>query len=282
MPVGGARAGTRRFGTRASRTALGALVAAVALLVSVLAPPAMSQNPPQGVGLAITPLFPPLVTVGDQDVPAQLVIANNSFGVGPVTLGQITLNPSCGDPSAFTCVLPDPGVFDLSATAVGVSGACAGVTFAITGPDPGGTYVFVPNTPVVLQPTGQPNSTCVIAFTFDVLKAPTIDAAAGVPGRQTRQFATVTGTAPAVVNGTPTTRVGTGTGTSIVTVALAEPTLTTFATRNATLPQPISDTATVTGPAGPLSPPGPSPSPSSGPTTRPAPGPRSSPARAGP
>ena len=48
----------------------------------------------------------------------------------------------------------------------------------------------------------------------------------------------------------PTILFGAGVGTSITTVALATPMITTFATQAATLPQGISDTATVTGPVG--------------------------------
>lgn len=237
-------------GTQSWRAVFGALGAAVALLLSILAAPAGSTNHEQGVGLAVRPLFPPSVTVGDEDVPAQLAIANNSTGVGPVTLGQIILNPSCGDPSPTPCQLPDPGVFDLSATAAGVGGACTNVSFTITGPEANGQYQFVPAEPVVLQPPGNANSNCFIAFTLDVVKAPTMDANSSAAGLQTRQFAAVTGSGTAVINDQPTTMSGTGTGTSITTVAQATPQINTMATPNATLGQPVSDTATVIGPTG--------------------------------
>ena len=206
----------------------------------------------QGVGLGIVPVFPNAVTVGDQNVPASLVITNLSQNVGPVTLGTITLDPSCADPTAFTpCQVPELGVFDLSDTAVGTGGACLGVTFIVVGPDASGQYVFVPSEPVVLQPPNAGDTdTCRIGFTFDVLRVPSIDADPPTPGVQTRQFATVTGSAPAFVAGQITTLFGTGTGTSITTVLPAQPLIVTVATPTATLGQPISDTATVTGPAG--------------------------------
>ena len=62
------------------------VAAVIGLLFSVVAaPPSVSQEVNQGVGLGIAPVFPNMVTVGDH-VPAELVITNLSEGVGPVTL----------------------------------------------------------------------------------------------------------------------------------------------------------------------------------------------------
>lgn len=48
-----------------------ALAAVVVLLISVLFAPA-AVSAVEGIGLAVAPLFPPMVAVGDAAVPAQL------------------------------------------------------------------------------------------------------------------------------------------------------------------------------------------------------------------
>jgi uncharacterized repeat protein (TIGR01451 family) len=93
---------------------------------------------------------------------------------------------------------------------------------------------------------------CELEFFFSVPKAPTIDAAPAVELLQTGHFATASGTALTLTDPIAP-RFGGGLGTSISTILLAAPEINTVATPAATLPQPISDTATVTGPlAAPL------------------------------
>ncbi len=85
----------------------------------------------------------------------------------------------------------DPGVFRLSATAVGQAGtSCAGSTFNVVLIDATtGQVQFNPSAPVVLT---SPSGSCTVDFTFDVLKTPTKDAGAAA-GVQTDQVAGATG-----------------------------------------------------------------------------------------
>jgi hypothetical protein len=181
------------------------------------------------------------VIVGQTGVAAQLSIINNSTGVGPVTLTQITLNPSCLD---LLCATPDLGVLQLSATGFGVAGVCNAVSFTIT-PGLSGAYVFTPAIPVVLTPPSilDDLDTCLINFSFNVLKVPALDAAASA-GLQTRAFATTSGNGLTLL-AEPLD--GTGTGTTITTVGLRETALTTRASGPIAIGQPIGDTATLTG-----------------------------------
>ena len=124
--------------------------------------------------------------VGDTNVPASITISNESTAPengGSVTLTDINLVPSCGTafggppnnecPAGFT----DPGVFDLSATGTGVSGPCAGRRSTSSRSSASGQVEFIPVGPaVVLTAPNTANDTCVIAFTFDVIALPDIDA----------------------------------------------------------------------------------------------------------
>src|SRR5206468_3574559 len=98
------------------------------------------------------------------------------------------LNPSCQDsggnqpqgsgpsPCAAGTSEPRPNpalpVLALNpASTVGTT--CPGGPFVISGPDAEGDYVFTPTTgPVTLAGVGQPGSSCVIAFTFNVIQRP--------------------------------------------------------------------------------------------------------------
>ncbi len=178
---------------------------------------------PAAANTALSPpaTFPSSVTVGDTDVPAMLTIINTSTppeSAGNVTLTDIQLVPSCGTSFGVApdndcpAGLSDPGVFALSATGTGVSGPCAGQTFNIVQNSATGQVTFIPVGPdVVLTPPGTANDTCEIAFTFDVVGLPDIDAS-GAPGLQTNTLTFAAGIA--AVNGTP----GTGTSAGVVTV----------------------------------------------------------------
>ena len=90
-----------------------------------------------------------------------------------------------------------------SVTATSPNGTPTGALGCLlaAGPDAAGRYVFVPSSPVVLDPPGQPGSSCVLGFTFTVLKMPAFDALPANPGVQTAHVATVTA---------PTTRTSPG------------------------------------------------------------------------
>ncbi len=128
------------------------LVAFLGLLVGSLAL-AQPASALAGVGLGVTPLYPAQVTVGQTNVAAGLVIQNQSFGVGPVTLTSITFNPACKDTAPGSCALPDLGVISLSASGTGpMADACSGKTFTIAGPDVNGrgcSYVACGAAPVL-------------------------------------------------------------------------------------------------------------------------------------
>ncbi|MCA1683537.1 MAG: hypothetical protein LC708_00155, partial [Actinobacteria bacterium] len=200
------------------------------------------------------------VKVGDVMKFATVTVRNNSDGpeaAGDVLVSQITLIPSCGttNPGDTACLQPgaaDPGVFTLVGPFTGEAGtACAGRTFSVSTIDATtGQILFTPNsipgdgTNIRLSPFGTANDTCRIDFFFNVNKVPK-DAVPG-DGPQTRQFVTATGTS--VVTGTQ----GTSTGSGLLTVNAATPTIQTAVTA-ASVPigTPISDTATIAGGGGP-------------------------------
>jgi hypothetical protein len=146
---------------------------------------------------------------------------------------------------SLDCSPPDPGVFALSSTASGTAGACAGRTFTVTAPDANGRSLFVPSGGlVVLATPGQATSSCTIAFTFSVLKAPTIDAQPAA-GLQTAHVGTVTGSGEA---GGGLTGVGTARALQTSNVNRALPTLVTQASPPVGVGGALSDTATLSGP----------------------------------
>ncbi len=214
---------------------------------------------PQGVGFGVTPTFPASVTVGQTNLAASLQIVNTSTppeDAGTVTLSSITMTPACGNPvpSGGDCAAAsaDPGVFQYSATGVGVAGtAAAGMIFNITITNPAtGQVTFTPTGgPVVLSQPGSPNATARINFTFSVLKTLTKDSSPATPGLQTAPLGFATGTAS--VNG----NTGNGSGTATITVLLSAPTLSTTATATGKVGTAINDTANL----GAATPPGPAP-----------------------
>jgi hypothetical protein len=237
----------RRDGGRQGKGAGGRLTGRWLLLVPALlilfsAAPATAQV--LRVELSVSPQFPTVVTVGQAGLPAKLSMVNSAtVGGVPVAITEITLNPSCGSVS-LDCSAPDPGVFALSPTATGTSGACLGRTFTVTPPDANGRSVFVPNAPFDLQPPGQADSTCDISFTFRVLKAPTLDAQPSA-GLQTAAVATVTGSAKLDPN---VSGVGVARGLQTVNVGKAQPTVVTTAIGAQAVGGTIVDTAAVSGP----------------------------------
>ena len=199
-----------------------------------------------GMGASATPTFPTAVVAGATGVPASITLKNdntdpqvssticNLGDLPPCPAGGtagITLIPSCGQLVGFTECDPvgaDPGVFQLSPTAIGQAGtACADMGFNVQ-LIPGsifGMYRFTPESSQhVVLPT--PGSVCVIEFTFDVLEVATVDQNPGVPGQQTVQV--VANTQRDNAQGSLLTGSGRGTSTG-TTVARATPTLATTA-----------------------------------------------------
>lgn len=152
---------------------------------------------PTGVGGADIPSFPGgnVVQVGQSGVPGRMTIINLSDGIqatGDVQLSNIKYTPSCATTTP-TGICPfadvDKGVFTVSATASGTTGACAGVTFTVSQSDATtGELVFTPPAPIILSQPGGANDRCVIDFTFGVNKLPK---ASSLPAGQTRVLSRV-------------------------------------------------------------------------------------------
>ena len=224
------------------RARWGAVLGAFLLLVAATVAPAPAQTSP--VELTVDPLFPPSITVG-QTGQAQLQIRSvGTNGSMPVELTGITLNPACGSLS-LACDVPDPGTIAISPTATGSAGACAGRAFTVTGPDPEGRYVFVPSSPVVLEPPGQPGNTCLLTFSFTVLKMPAFDVLPASAGSQTAHVATVTGSGRM---GLDLTGQAVGRGLQTSTVLRAQPSISTRASGPVAAGGSVSDTATLSSP----------------------------------
>jgi hypothetical protein len=232
-----------RLRTRAIRLEAGFLVACAALL-------GLASAASAGVFFGAGPNLPSPLVVGQTGVPATYTITNLSNGAEAslnVALGTITLVPSCGTQSITSADCPpanaDPGVLTLSPTGTGAAGACATTSFTTSVVDATeDKYQFIPSTPVVLGPPGSPTASCVIDFTFSVLKVPTQDAASAVAGIQTEQAAFASGIATDNVHGG-------GLGANEVTVNKAPLTISTVAAILAN--HTFSDTATLaSAPAG--------------------------------
>ncbi len=213
------------------------------------------------VGLSAAPSIPSgnSLRVGQSAVLETLTISNQSSppeDTLPVTLGTITLVPSCTTfPSGADCPpgRTDPGVLRLSATGVGEAGtACAGTTFTIAVVDAlQGKVQFTPSAPVVLGPaSGSGNTTCVIDFTVDVVRMPAGDANPDASGIQTEQAGFAQGTATDQVTGS-------GSSSNQVTVSPgALPIATQVAPPAIGVGSPFQDTATLSPTAGAATPTG--------------------------
>jgi hypothetical protein len=241
--------------TRALRCSVA--IVAIPLLIAF----AGSGTAEAGLGASATPTFPTTVTVGNTGLAASIQLQNLNTppntsstvcNVGdplPCPVGDlgITLIPSCGQLGAFSaCSVGDPGVLQVSATALGAPGtACAGMTFTVTMIDPAfGRLRFAPppGTHVQLSAPGSPGAICRIDFTFDVLKSPTIDQDPATPGSQTVQVVDNT-----QHDGGSITASGRGTSNG-TTVQRATPTIATTPTQ--TIPVgsgQLADAATVSG-----------------------------------
>ena len=232
--------------------------AAAALACLTLAPAAAQA----GVGASAVPTFPTEATVGNAGLPASVELRNTNtdvnathtntvcnFGDSFQCIGSpgITVIPACGQLGADSdCTAPDPGVFRISDTAAGQAGTeCAGMVFDVALADPAtGRVRFTPQggAHVTLDGAG---SICRIGFTFTVLKTPTIDQNAGVPGIQTIQIADNTQFAGFLTAFARGSSFGT-------TVHRAAPVIATMASPNIPLGGQLADTAVVSGLVNPV------------------------------
>ncbi len=237
------------------------LLGLVAVSLSVVL--AWSGSADAGLGASAAPIFPGVVTIGNTGLPVSIQLRNNNSAPNtsdtnvvcntgdpsPCPAGEpgITLIPSCGMLGIDSVCTPagaDPGVFQVSAGAVGRAGtACAGMDFDIKVLDPAfGRLVFIPQAGghVVLAGLG---SMCQIDFTVEVLKVATVDQNPGLPGQQTVQVVDNT----QYVVGTTITASGRGTSQG-TTVLRATPTIPTTASANFVIGAgALSDNATVAG-----------------------------------
>jgi hypothetical protein len=235
---------------------------AVALAVGALALlPGLAQAASVGTGQIA---FPTQVTVGQTGIPGSITLSNENSGADQGNANEvcnasdpsppcapsepgIQLVPTCKQVASGACTGAgyDPGVFQLSSQGVGRQAtACAGVLFAITPVDPtSGTLRFDPlpaGTHVTLPAAG---SSCVIDFTFGVLKMPTGDQnpfAAGVQTAQTLR----------AVQSTPASSLNSLiqiTSNIAPTVVRATPAIATTASPGIRLGGQLSDQATVSG-----------------------------------
>jgi hypothetical protein len=209
----------------------------------VLATPAFA-----GVGGSVVPDYPTPVTVGQTGLAATLTITNGSTGANTtenVSVSNISHAPSCGSTANTTCQLAnaDLGVFAVHNGMGRVATACAGTTFTASAPDASGNVIFTPSVPVVLGPSSGPlsGSQCIIDFTVDVLKVPTIDASAAA-GVQTDELSS------GQFLGQTSGLNGTGSGSTQTTVNKASPTVSTvLSTTTAMTGTSVHDTATLSG-----------------------------------
>jgi LPXTG-motif cell wall-anchored protein len=147
------------------------------------------------------------------------------------------------------CPAPDPGVFALSATGTGRVGTdCAGQTYAIAPISAATGEVRFTGPAITLKasdPQTRVGGTCIIDLTVDVVKAPAIDGDPLTPGIQTYQLVNSAGWHTELNN------TASCCGSSHTTVVPASPALTTQASPPITLGGQITDTANLTGGAGP-------------------------------
>ena len=237
------------------------LCATLALLGVLALAPGVAQA---GVQARSGPNFANTVTVGQTGIEATVSVSNandgNETGLTTSVCNAsdpfpcrgtnergFTLTPACKQLSVSECGVPDPGVFQISSQGTGRAGsACPGMVFAIVPIEPtSGTVRFTPppGQHVTLPGSG---SSCIIDFTFDVLKSPTADQDPATPGDQTAQ---TTDSLHCVLPCGPGSLQARGLGTDNGTTVLrAQPTsITTTASAGTKLGSALTDNATVGG-----------------------------------
>ncbi len=131
-----------------------------------------------GLGGSVVPSFPTPAVVGDIKT-ATITITNHATTPNTgenVNVSGIFLTPSCAKSDGFSCITPDPGVFQF-ATAIGKVGtACASIVFSQGAPNATtGEFELVPSQSVTLGPAsgaGPLPSKCVISVNYRIVKAP--------------------------------------------------------------------------------------------------------------
>ena len=170
-----------------------------------------------GTGMSITPQFPPVIVVGQTDVPVIMYIQNASTpDVGTVRIDptvahdKILLHSDCYDDFCLSSQNPATPVFSYSATGTG-GGAFAGATFTITYSAITGQASFQPSTTLLL-PLGV---TGTVSFTVNCINTPDGDAYtdAANPGKQVIQEGIVQATQVSAPN-----QSASGTGNDNVTI----------------------------------------------------------------
>ena len=250
------------------RRALAAIVVAVGALAALPG----AANAAAGLS-AIVQFDNPVVTVGDVNRGGELTFtnANSAPDVGATVCRHddllagpfpscdgaegIVVTASCGAqfangicrPSASPPSGVDADVFFIHPTAVGTAGACNGTNFtAVPVGNELGKFRFDPptGTHVVLPANG---SLCTIRFTFDVLRAPTLDIRPLIAGLQTAQVVEVT-------EHSSFGNLGAGQGTSTpTTVSRAAPSIATIASGDIIVGAGVlTDQATVSGLVNPI------------------------------
>ncbi len=221
---------------------LGLLIATTAVALLGAAPAAQA-----GVFPLINPDLGGPLTAGQLNQTGTLTITNSSTPpdtLNPLNVTSIRLAPSCRDQTfpASGCGNGVAGqqelnTFSIDPNATG-SDACAGFTFTVSETDPATeNHLFTPtpNTPVPI-PLGED---CVITFTFDVLRVPTMDVTPVVTPATVETYANAR--AEGEVNLTP----GSDVGSDTVTVNRAAPTLVVNAASTGTVGSPIGATGTL-------------------------------------
>ena len=224
-----------------------------------------------GTSFNVVTSVPSNVTVGQRDVAAALTFINQSqpfgsevgFETDSYRVDAITLVLSCGsDAVGADCPVGsrDAGVLvPAAAPALPFRGragtACVNVTFTatLTGPPADGKYTFTPSAPVTLGPNAGPDGPdrCIIDYSFDVMRLPTIDEAPSLPGLQTEQSGFVS--AGDISPGANQGLTGAGFGTSQTTVSRSQPAVATAASAPITLgAETVSDSATLSGLVNPV------------------------------
>ncbi len=197
-----------------------------------------------GVTGSVVPDYPDPLAVGATAVPVTLTITNSSTGVNDshtITVTNIKHTPSCGDttqPCAGANI--DTGVFTVHNGTGRTGTACAGMSFTAGAPDGSGAVAFAPSGTLTLGPAnpGGLAAKCIIDFTVDVLKSPTVDADGATTGIQTDQLGAASFTDGALT--VPET------GANVVTVNKAAPSIATVQSAGGAIETVLNDTATLT------------------------------------
>ena len=235
-----------------ARSLARSLTTATAALVALSAVFAVSAGAQvNGARLAIGPTMPTSTTVGAKGVPVFISLTNLSEptdGKLIIPPDSITFTPSCGALPAGAvppCPAPDPGVFAVSPTGTGRAGTnCQGENYTVSQISPATGEMRLVGPAITLNgsdPTTRVGGTCIIDLTFDVMKAPSIDADPLTPGIQTYQLVNTAGWHTELNN------TASCCGSSHTTVVPAAPALNTQASPPITLGGQITDTANLTG-----------------------------------